>query len=358
MVTKRDLAISYLFGTGLGLIVSLLGYIGLVDSAADVLSLGTVTALGLAGSLPYLGLWLRKSDLGDPAIWSIARWCGVGLAIPTAAAATMMLLGVRPQVVLDFPLLLVNLVAAGGSIGAVVGLVVELRRQQSRAEALNRRNSILNHIMRHDIRNDVNVIRGYADLLAERIDPAEEELLRPIDSKSAQIIETSELARQIQSLEDDPDRKPVDVAATVSDYLSEARDTYPEATLSTDLPEEAWAEAGDLLRTAVSNLVENAIEHHDGSPSVTVQVDGPATGPVTVRVLDDGPGVPREVREALFRHEGAPSKEQPGLGLWLVKWVVDGYGGELTIREREPRGTIIEIELPGATTSVVDATPA
>ena len=358
MVSKRDLAISYLFGTGLGLVVSLVGYLLLVDSAADVFSLGTVTALGFAGSLPYLGYWLRRSDLEDSAVWAIARWCGVGLAIPTAFAVTLMVLGIRPQLVLEFPHLLVNLVAVGASAGAVFGLVVELRRQQSRAEALNRRNSILNHIMRHDIRNDVGVIRGYADLLAERVDPDDQELLRPIENKSEQIVETSELARQIQSIEDDPDRKPVDVVATVVGYVSEARDTYPEATISTDLPEEAWVEAGDLFRTALSNLVENAIEHHDRSPSVTIQVADAATGSVTVRVLDDGPGVPREVREALFRHENGPSEGRPGLGLWLVKGVVDGYGGELSIRDREPRGTVAEIDLPAATRPVENAATA
>lgn len=356
MVSKRDLAISYFFGTGLGLIVSLVGYLVLVDSAADVFSLGTVTALGFAGSLPYLGLWLRKSDLTDSAVWAIARWCGIGLAVPTAAAAGLMLLGIRPQIVLDFPHLLVNLVAAGGSIGAVLGLVVELRRQQSRAEALNRRNTILNHIMRHDVRNDVGVIRGYAELLGDRVDPDDEELIRPIEKKSAQIIETSELARQIQSIEDDPDRKPVDVVATVSSYVAEARDTYPEATISTDLPDEAWADAGDLFRTALSNLVENAIEH--GSATVTIEVAESGPGAVTVRVLDEGPGIPREVREALFRYDNGPSKERPGLGLWLVKWVVDGYDGQLTIRDRDPRGTVVEIELPAATRPVANSAPA
>jgi len=354
MVSKRDLGVSYILGTGLGLIVSLVGYLALVDPAADVFSLGTVTALGFAGSLPPLGFWLRTSDLPDSAVWAVAKWCAIGIAVPAVLAGGLIYLGYHPRIVVAFPHLLVNLVAAGGMVGALLSLIVQLRRQHERAEALNRRNSILNHIMRHDIRNDVGVIQGHTELIADRLDEEVRPMLRPIENKSKDILETSEVARQIQSIDEDPDRKPVDVAETVSAYADDARETYPESTITTDLPEHAWADAGELLRAALANLVENAIEHADRPAEVTVTVET-VDDSVVLIVADNGPGIPDAVRRSVLGGGDDPKEGPAGLGLWLVKWLVEGYGGELEIEDRAPRGTAVRLILPASTRQRVAA---
>jgi len=146
MVSKRDLGVSYFLGLGVGLVVSLLGYFLLVDRTVDVESAGILTALGFASSLPYLGYWLHRSDLSDAAVWAVARWCAIGVAVPTVFAG---------------------------------GLIAELRRQYARVDELNRRNGVLNQVMRHDIRNDVSVIEGRTELLAERASGVDEELIEP-----------------------------------------------------------------------------------------------------------------------------------------------------------------------------------
>ena len=44
-----------------------------------------------------------------------------------------------------------------------------------------------------------------------------------------------------------------------------------------------------------------------------------------------------------------PKQGPSGLGLWLVKWLVEGYGGELEIEDRAPRGSVVRLLLPAAT---------
>jgi signal transduction histidine kinase len=347
MVSKRDLGVSYLLGLGLGLVVSLLGYVLLVDGSLDPGSVGVFTAIGLASSLPYLGHWLERSALSDAAVWTVARWSAIGIAAPTLFASGMMFVGIRPRVVLQFPHLLVNLVAAGGVFGALLGVVTELRRQYDRVDELNRRNRILNQVMRHDIRNDVNVIEARAELLAEQAGEVDEELIEPIQRKSREIAETSTLAGHIQTLEEGSGQKPIDVVTLVTDCVGDARDAYPRAEIDTDLPDRARVEAGELLRTVVDNLVENAIEHNDGSPRVTVGVDTPENGGwVRIRVADNGPGIPERSRQIVSSETTPSTASQSGLGLRLVGWFVDHYNGTITFDNNEPRGTEAVVTLP------------
>jgi two-component system OmpR family sensor kinase len=348
MVSKRELGVSYFLGLGLGLIVSLLGYLTLVGQRSDVVSVGAVSAIVLAGSLPYVGYWLRESDFSDTAVWSVACWCAVGIGIPTTFATLLMVANVRPTLVLRFPHLLVNLVAAGAVVGAGLGVIRELRKQYDRVDELNRRNEVLNRAMRHDIRNDVTVIEGRVRLLAQEHEDLNGELLGAIERKSEEIAEVSRLASHIQSLDADAERRPVDLVALLDDCVACIRETNPAADLTMDLPDEAWVDTGEQLRIAVDNLVENAIEHNDREPAVAVAVER-GEDAVRVTVADNGPGIPDDQREMLLAEETPSSPANAGLGLWLVRWFVDHYDGTLDIAANDPRGTRVTIELPAAT---------
>jgi two-component system OmpR family sensor kinase len=357
MVSKRELGVSYFLGLGLGLVVSLLGYLALVGRTSDVVSVGAVSAVVLAGSLPYVGYWLRASDFSDTAVWRVACWCAVGVGIPTFVATLLMVANVRPTIVFRFPHLLVNFVAAGAVLGTGLGLIRELRKQYDQVEELNRRNEVLNRAMRHDIRNDVTVIEGRLRLLAQEHEDLDEELLTAIERKSKEIAEVSHLAKHIQSLDTDAESRPVDVVTLLEDCVEGVRETHPAVDLATDLPEKAWVDTGEQLRIAVGNLVENAIEHNDREPEVAVAVER-GEDAIRVTVADNGPGIPTAEREMLLAEETPASASNTGLGLWLVRWFVDHYDGTLDIAANDPRGTRVTIELPAATSPATTRPPA
>jgi PAS domain S-box-containing protein len=231
--------------------------------------------------------------------------------------------------------------------------------------------NVFNRVLRHDLRNGVNVILGYADLLeSESISPAGERYLDRIEQKAAALAALGEKTRQIDYTLDEErwTRRPVDVATLVRDCVEVAHCDYPEATVSCTLPDELWAFGDDLLEVAVSNLVDNAVEHNDTERPVvdltltTGGSDGSDTGWVELAVADNGPGIPESERQVIAEGAETPLEHGSGLGLWLVVWVVDNLNGELRFRDNDPRGSAVTIRLPaatmpGTTASADDDTP-
>ena len=111
-----------------------------------------------------------------------------------------------------------------------------------------------------------------------------------------------------------------------------------------DLPK-VWANAGELNQMW-TNLIDNAADAVGGQGRIRVRTmrDGEM---VTVQIVDDGPGVPREIRnrvfEPFFTTKGIG--EGTGLGLDIVRRIVAGHGGEITF-DSEPGQTRFTVRLP------------
>ncbi len=105
----------------------------------------------------------------------------------------------------------------------------------------------------------------------------------------------------------------------------------------------------DLLLLAFYNLIDNAckFEGPDGSVQVRISEDGAA---VLVEVADNGPGIGEEdlphVFEELYRGQSARGMEGSGLGLVLVKRIVERHGGSVVVRTRLGQGTVFIVRLP------------
>ena len=100
----------------------------------------------------------------------------------------------------------------------------------------------------------------------------------------------------------------------------------------------------EALFRAVRNLVENAIRHTPAGVSIEVEL----TEDGTVRVSDDGPGVPEADREAIFRRfwrRDRGSTESRGLGLAIVSRVAEAHDGSITVEARPGGGAIFILRL-------------
>lgn len=106
---------------------------------------------------------------------------------------------------------------------------------------------------------------------------------------------------------------------------------------------------GAMMREAVVNLVENALRYTPKGGTVTVTVDGTA-GEAVLVVEDSGPGIAPEERDKVFerfyRVPGTPG-EGSGIGLSIVREVVDGAGGTLSLGTAAAGGLRVEMRLPG-----------
>lgn len=107
--------------------------------------------------------------------------------------------------------------------------------------------------------------------------------------------------------------------------------------------------ADDMLDSVVRNLLKNAVQHNDKAvPEVTVSVSTD-DGSVLVRVRDNGPGIPDEQKAAIFgKGEKGLESNGTGLGLYLVRTLVETYGGEVRVEDNDPDGSVFVLVLPAA----------
>jgi two-component system sensor histidine kinase FlrB len=102
----------------------------------------------------------------------------------------------------------------------------------------------------------------------------------------------------------------------------------------------------DALQGAFANLISNALEHGGAGVRVRVDVARTVNGWVLLRFMDDGPGVPGDIRSQIFDPFFTTRSDGTGLGLAVVQSVVLAHRGRVRLDDRETDGTCFEIELP------------
>jgi signal transduction histidine kinase len=113
--------------------------------------------------------------------------------------------------------------------------------------------------------------------------------------------------------------------------------------LDPDLPPVAID--GRLVRQAVLNVAVNAVQAMSRGGRLTVRAlrDG---GAAVVEIEDTGDGIPDEVRERIFEPFFTTKASGTGLGLAVVRRIVEGHGGEIRVRTRPGAGTTFSLRFP------------
>jgi signal transduction histidine kinase len=203
---------------------------------------------------------------------------------------------------------------------------------------------VLNRVLRHNLRNDMNVISGYAGILADRLDGEDATLADRIVETSDRLGELAETARTLEENWRAPaELRPEDVGPAVTRAAERVAERYPDASVDVEVPETAVALSAPRLETAISELLDNAAKHAGDQPSVGIDVTTTGTA-VEIAVWDDGPGLPDQEHPVLTAGEETPLVHGSGLGLWLVYWIVESMEGSLRIGDVDD-GTRIEIRL-------------
>jgi two-component system sensor histidine kinase KdpD len=105
---------------------------------------------------------------------------------------------------------------------------------------------------------------------------------------------------------------------------------------------------GDLER-AIANLVDNAVSVSPPGRPVRIQA-GAIAGRIDVRVIDQGPGIPRDERERVFQpfQRLVDHGSGVGLGLAIARGFVEAMGGDLTLEDTPGGGVTMVVSLPEA----------
>jgi two-component system, OmpR family, sensor histidine kinase SenX3 len=166
-------------------------------------------------------------------------------------------------------------------------------------------------------------------------------------------------------------RAPVDVAALAHELIETSRLRHHLEAGAIALSVETSAPAGvlvegdaDELRTAISNLLDNAVKYSRDQPQIAVEVAAPSPDTVWVRIKDRGVGIPKAQLKRIFnrfyRFQTRGFKVKgTGLGLFIVRSIAKQHGGRVFAHsEGEGRGATFTLELPryvGAPVPVADA---
>jgi signal transduction histidine kinase len=145
------------------------------------------------------------------------------------------------------------------------------------------------------------------------------------------------------------------VRSVVQQYEAEA--DRQQVTVHVCLPDDVPAIDGDhfALERVFANLLHNALKFTPGGGRITVD-SGYDGSDVWVSITDTGPGIPPEELSSLFeKYQQAGrgrSQEGTGLGLFIVRALVEAHGGHVTIQSTPGQGACFSIFLPVASLSV------
>jgi len=238
--------------------------------------------------------------------------------------------------------------------------VERLRAKQEELEQLQEQKDALFAMVLHDIKNPVMIIRGLVELLRSYDLSAQEqqEIINDIVATSARIVELSQEISRILALEAKVlqlDLQPTDVAELIAAVCRQNKplaDRKSIALLQEVEPDLPLITADpQRLEEVLDNLVSNGIKY--SQPGATVVVRAYAReDKLYIEVEDNGLGMSEEdVRQAFqrgVRLSSKPTGGEPssGLGLWIVKRLVEAHHGHVRIRSALGKGTTVYVELP------------
>lgn len=244
----------------------------------------------------------------------------------------------------------------GGSVTGSLLVLREVTQLRAREQELDLLKQVLSRVFRHNIRNQLNVIDGHTRVLASVVDDEQHETHTvPILDTVQQLLSHSDKAVDMRKIIDtEPTGSPLSISTVVRQQLQSFQHTHPEATITVDCPDEVTAHCHPNINKAVAELLENSIQHYEG-PSAEFQLTVTVSrqdGQVLLVIEDNGPGIGSHEIEALNAGQETDLKHGSGVGLWLVRLLIEKSGGTLTIDDRtDLGGTRVELSFPAPAAS-------
>lgn len=256
-----------------------------------------------------------------------------------------------------------SLGAEARAVKLAAEMTVELCRKQQELEAalqteqelLQRRTRFLEMIT-HEYRTPLAVIRTNLDILEERGGAAD--TLRPYLDKMrrgvVRLVEVMEVAlarvRQDEQLAESK-YAPLGLASLLREVIAETGGLRPERPIEAEIADGDWLVCGDrqLLKTAILNLLDNAIKYSPPDSPIRLSLAcGAKAAIITIR--DQGQGITEAEMEKVFdkyyRGSRSSGSSGAGIGLYLVRRIIEQHLGSVSLTSRETGGVIAKVELP------------
>jgi two-component system heavy metal sensor histidine kinase CusS len=233
-----------------------------------------------------------------------------------------------------------------------------LNRMLGRLEAAFERLSRSNGDLAHELRTPIHNLMGEASVaLARERGPEEyrrvlESSLEEYERLAGMINEMLFLARvenprHYLGRERFNAREEIDAVKEFFEAVSESKGVSVicrgEAEIEADRP---------LFRRAVTNLLSNSLRHTPSGGTIVLAIEQDTSRAVVVKVIDSGSGIEPDELPLLFERSRSPGRRaaapggRNGLGLSIVKSIIELHGGSIAVESARDRGTSIELRFP------------
>ncbi len=242
-----------------------------------------------------------------------------------------------------------------GLVLYTIFLVREIRRNEQQDSFLN--------AVTHELKTPITSLRLYLQTLEKRTltDDQRRDFYRLMLDDTDRLLGTVEQVLRAGEIRQRRSRrhwKDVDFTAIIEESLELARLRHglsKDALRFGDSPPGPITLLGNSeeLRTAVANLIENAVKYSGQQPSIVVDVTTPNIDTVVLRVRDNGVGIPRNELKRIFKRfyrvqtHATGQVKGTGLGLFIVRNIARRHGGDAFAEsEGEGHGSTFTLRLP------------
>jgi signal transduction histidine kinase len=215
--------------------------------------------------------------------------------------------------------------------------------------------------MEHEINTLLTPIRGYLEVIEDRVAGVDADAVRYVRSAAKRLGQVDKLIEQLDVYSAPPEThfapaalrdlvleaQRVAVEMVARDVLAEK---VGEITFNIEAPDDVMAEVlPEALRRAVTNIVSNALYAMEGTGVLTVRLLSRGDGRAEIVVSDTGPGMTREELDAAQLRFRSTRKDRggTGLGLPIARRIIQrDHGGEFAIESTPGQGTIVRMIVP------------
>ncbi len=318
---------------------------------------------------PKGSVWKQKMEMPEVIMENLPAWL-IGAFIANCIAAvllallfgTRLLRSLRPiaKGIEDMAEKQPVKLSTGGLLGELAAKLNQTSSQlQIQGAALQKRDNARTTWIAgvsHDIRTPLSIVMGYASQLEDNSDlPLSGREQAHIIRKQSEKIKTlvsdlnlaSKLEYDMQPLRQSTFHPAALVRTVVADFLNNRPDArYPiEINVKDNLQRLVMTGDEELIRRALSNLIENSIRHNPDGCRITVNVEKSLSG-CEISVLDNGTGFPSAVLENLNNVDDPVHLQNHGLGLTIVRQIMKAHNGTAAFKNFPEGGCSVVLCFP------------
>ena len=219
------------------------------------------------------------------------------------------------------------------------------------------RNEFLSSIS-HDLKTPLTYLKGYADIARRPTltNEQRDEYLAIINEESENVVALINDLFELAKMDENQftiHKQPVKLKDFLEKISQKFQPAFNEENIILQIicaPNVRVSIDAERFRQVISNLLDNALKHSSANTTVTIEVNQSKTGTI-ITLSDEGEGIPEKdlpnIWDRLYRVEKSRSRSTggSGLGLAIVKKIIEGHGGEISVRSIVNKGTTFTIQL-------------